>query len=206
MTWQEYQEAVAILYEQMEGIGKVSRNVYLPDCITGQLRQIDVLLEIAERGHILKMQIDAKYQTMPLDVRDIEATKSLSDAVKINKTVIVASNGFTKPAITKADALNIDLKILNLEDALELFVPDKWKMCPNCNKDCIVLDQPEMIIFEDETILWWLAGQCRECKYGLVHCQECGSKFYIKKGESFICNCKYKWVNTDEGIIISDGI
>ena len=46
MTWQEYQEAVAVLYEQADGFGNVSRNVMVPDKITGQPRQIDVLIEI----------------------------------------------------------------------------------------------------------------------------------------------------------------
>jgi hypothetical protein len=202
MTWQEYQEAVAVLYEQMEGIGEIKRNVYLPDRITGQPRQIDVLLEITERGHSLSINIDAKFSATPLDVRDIEATKALSDATGINKTVIVTSNGFTKPAVSKADALNIDLTILEIDEALDLIVPDKWKMCPICYRDCIVLDQPEMIEFGDGTILWWLAGQCRECKCGLVHCQECGTKIYIEKNKSIICDCGYEWCNTDEGLSI----
>jgi len=36
----EYQHAVE-LYEQAEGLGKVSRNIMRPDKITGQPRQID---------------------------------------------------------------------------------------------------------------------------------------------------------------------
>jgi len=36
MTWQEYQEAVAELYEQTDGFGNVSRNVMVLDKITGQ--------------------------------------------------------------------------------------------------------------------------------------------------------------------------
>jgi hypothetical protein len=39
MERQEYQEAVANLYEQTEGIGVVRRNVPLPDKVTGQMRQ-----------------------------------------------------------------------------------------------------------------------------------------------------------------------
>jgi hypothetical protein len=200
MTWQEYQDAVAVLHEEMDGIGRIKRNVYLPDIYTGQPRQIDVLLEMKERGHSLKIHIDAKFYATPLDVRDVEATKSLSDAVGITKTVIVAPNGFSDPAKKKAKTFDIDLRILGLEDALDLFVPDKWKMCPNCNKDGIVLDQPGMFTFDDGSILWWLAGQCRECKHGLIHCQDCGSKFYIEEEDFYICSCDYTWLNTNEGI------
>jgi len=66
MTWQEYQEAVAVLYEQAEGFGNVRRNVMVPDKITGQSRQIDVLIEIEAKGHSLKMVVDAKFHTTPI--------------------------------------------------------------------------------------------------------------------------------------------
>lgn len=51
MKWQEYQEAVAVLYEQLDGFGTIRRNVYLPDLVTGQPRQVDVMIEMTERGH-----------------------------------------------------------------------------------------------------------------------------------------------------------
>jgi hypothetical protein len=106
MDWQEYQEAVALLYEQMEGIGKVRRNVFLPDLITGQRRQVDVVIELNERGHSLSMLIDAKFHSTPLDVKDIEEVVSLSRAVGVNKTIVVAANGFTSPRWRRPDSLN----------------------------------------------------------------------------------------------------
>ena len=39
MTWQEYQEAVAQLYEQLDDLGEVQRSVTIPDKVTGQPRQ-----------------------------------------------------------------------------------------------------------------------------------------------------------------------
>jgi hypothetical protein len=68
VTWQEYQESVASLYEQLEGFGRVGRNVYIPDRITGEPRQVDVMIEMSERGHTLKILVDAKYYAKPLDV------------------------------------------------------------------------------------------------------------------------------------------
>ena len=128
MTWQEYQEAVAVLYEQTDGFGDVSRNVMVPDKITGQARQIDVLIEINAKGHSLKMIVDAKFHASPIDVRDLESVLALADAVGANKAIVVAANGWTEPAKKKADHVGCSLELLLIEDALDLVVPDKWKM------------------------------------------------------------------------------
>ena len=77
MTWQEYQEAVAVLYEQADGFGNVRRNVMVPDKVTGQHRQIDVLIEIEAKGHPLKMLVDAKFHAVPIDVREVESVLAL---------------------------------------------------------------------------------------------------------------------------------
>src|SRR4051812_1162167 len=104
MTWQEYQGAVALHYEQKEGKGSVFRNIFVPDKVTGQNRQVDILIEIEERGHKLKLLIDAKYRKEKLDVKDVEEVLALADAVRASKAVIVAANGWTKPAEIKAKA------------------------------------------------------------------------------------------------------
>ena len=202
MKWQEYQESVAVLYEQLEGFGTVQRNVYLPDLVTGQSRQVDVMIEMTERGHSLRMLIDAKFHSTPLDVKDVEEVVALSQAVGANKTIIVAANGFTSPAEAKARFIQCDLRTLSIEEALDLIVPDKWKMCPVCNADCIVLDQDGMMPFDNGSIFWWLAGQCRECNCARVHCQDCGQKMYIEIGKSLVCACGHEWHSTDEGVDI----
>lgn len=203
MTWQEYQEAVALLYEQAEGFGHVSRNVLVPDKVTGQPRQVDVLIEIEAKGHSLKLMVDAKFHSVPIDVREVEAVLALADAVGANKAVIVAANGWTDPAKTKAEHAGCDLELLSVEQALDLIVPEKWKMCPACAADCIVLDQDGAVQSDDGLIIWWLAGQCRGCKCARIHCQDCGVKAYIELGEVYVCGCGHAWSSTEEGVAIA---
>lgn len=203
MTWQEYQDAVAEFYEQVDGFGNVSRNVMVPDKITGQLRQIDVLIEINAKGHSIKLIVDAKFHAVPLDVRDVESVLALADAIGANKAIIVAANGWTAPAKKKADHVGCDLELLSVEDALDLIVPDKWKMCPSCGVDCIVLDQERAVTFEGGSWFWWLAGQCRGCNCARIHCQDCGTKAYIDLGQSMICVCGHLWASTDKGVTIA---
>lgn len=203
MRWQEYQDAVAELYEQAEGIGKVTRNVSVPDKVTAQPRQIDVLIEIEAKGHPIKLIVDAKFHSEPIDVRDVESVLALAGAVGANKAIIVAANGWTEPAEKKAGHTGCDLRLLSVEDALDVIVADKWKMCPACNADCIVLDQEGAIQLENGAIFWWLAGQCRECKCARIHCQDCGEKKYIKLHESMVCGCGHKWSSTNRGVTIA---
>ena len=200
MNWQEYQEAVAVLYEQTDGFGNVRRNVMIPDKITGQARQIDVLIELKAKGHSVKLVIDAKFHSTPIDVKEVESVLALTDAVGASKAVIVAANGWTTPAAIKADHAGCDLRILPLEDALDLIVADKWEMCPSCHRDCIVLDQDGTLITEDGLLFWWLAGQCRDCMYSFAWCQECGSYLEMTRGQSSECSCRHLWENLEDGI------
>lgn len=203
MRWQEYQEAVSVLYEQTDGFGNVSRNVMIPDKITGQPRQIDTLIEIEAKGHSVKLLVDAKFYSDPIDVKDVESVLALADSVGAHKAIIVAANGWTAPAAKKAAFAGCDLQILAIEDALDLIVPDKWKMCPNCERDCIVMDQDGMVTLENGSILWWLAGQCRECKCARIHCQDCGLKAYFNLGESVVCGCGHEWFSEEESIAVA---
>jgi hypothetical protein len=125
MEWQEYQEAVAILYEQAEGIGVVYRNVLLPDKVTGQMRQIDVLIELEAKGHQISILVDAKFRKDKFDVKDIEYVLALAEAGNAIKSVIVAANGWTGPSETKAEFCNMDLLLLSIDEALDLVVEDK---------------------------------------------------------------------------------
>lgn len=197
MTWQEYQEAVAVLYEQLEGVGAVLRDQRIPDRITGQPRQIDTLLTLEAKGHKLSIVIDAKFHSDPIDVKTVEEVAALASSVGACKSVIVASNGWTEPAIKKAEHLTCDLRLLSLDDALELIVPDKWMLCPQCEHDCIVLDQANAAGGPSGGWIWWLAGACRECRALLVWCQDCGEQFLLKKRESLTCDCNYHWENQD---------
>ncbi|MGC1275713.1 MAG: restriction endonuclease [Planctomycetaceae bacterium] len=201
MTWQEYQEAVAQLYEQLDDLGSIHRSITIPDKVTGQPRQIDVLVEITAYNHTLRLVVDAKFHKDKIDVKDVEEVLALADAVHASQTVIVAANGWTEPAATKANFHNCSLRLLSLEDALDLVVGDKWEMCPNCHADCIVLDMDGVVEYGPGW-LWWLAGRCRECKYGFVWCQDCGENVELPfEGDAF-CGCGHSWHSSVDGLFV----
>lgn len=198
MTWQEYQNAVGKLYEEMNTMGVVKQNVFIPDKITGQKRQIDVWWEIDLNGHRVNVLIDAKYRKDKIDIKDLEEVEGLAKAVNANKIIIVTNNGWTEPSKKRAEFSNIDLKLITAERAFQLILPNKWMMCYSCEDECVVMDS-DGVVFREETNLffYWYAGHCRNCKDLYFYCPECGNRKIIDGEYSYECNCKHEWKRTN---------
>lgn len=203
MTWQEYQNAVGLLYQNMDSIGIVKHNVYLPDRITGQKRQIDTWLEVNAGGHQVNILIDAKFRKSKIDVKDVEEVEALGNSVKAHKIVIVTSMGWTEPAYEKAKFSNNDLRILTVEDALDLLLPNKWFMCYHCEDECVVMDNDGVLFRENSGLFFdWYAGKCRKCGDTYFHCPECGNRKILEDGDKYKCSCKHKWKKDGEKLLI----
>lgn len=199
MKWQEYQEAVGQLYERIEGFASVQKNITIPDKITGQARQVDVWIEFEVKTHKIGMLIDAKFRQDKLDVKDIEEIYALGTSVGANKVIIVASNGWTRPAKIKADFIGMDLRILTIENALDILSPDKWFICPICLADFIGLDFLGGLIL-NEMISIVTAGRCYGCNGAYINCQACGLNILLKENEEYLCECEHSWKATKSSI------
>ncbi|MCH7408964.1 restriction endonuclease [Belliella sp. DSM 111904] len=197
MKWQEYQEAVGVLYEQMSEMGEVKKNITIPDRITGQPRQIDVWWEFPAGNHLIKILIDAKMRTSKLDVKDVEEILALAKSVKADKAIIVTNNEWTAPAEVFANPEGLDFLVLTIDEATDLIVDGKWLMCHDCQNDCVVMDSDGAIEIEGK-INWWLGGKCRSCKTLHIICQSCGAKVMMKMNDSWKCNCNFEWTNKED--------
>lgn len=194
ISWQEYQEAVGRFYTNLQEIGTVNLNVQIPDKITGQSRQVDVLWELKVGDHLIKILIDAKQRKGKIDVKDLEEVEALANAVNANKAIIVTNNGWTKPAGKKADFSSIDLRLFSVEEALSLVVSNKWLMCQECADECVVMDSDGVLYREDTKLFFvWYAGKCRGCKGHYLFCHECGNRVILKDGEKHKCSCSHIW-------------
>ncbi|WP_176980649.1 restriction endonuclease [Flavobacterium gillisiae] len=197
MKWQEYQEAVGVLYEQMSEMGEVRKNITIPDRVTGQARQVDVWWEFQIGNHTIKILIDAKMRASKLDVKDVEEILALAKSVKADKAIIVTNNEWTSPAQLFANHEGLDFLILTIDEATDLIIDGKWLMCKDCGKDCVVMDSDGAVEI-DEKINWWLGGKCRSCRTLHIICQACGAKGMMRINESWSCNCDFEWKNTEE--------
>ncbi len=192
MKWQEYQDAVAEFYNKAEGIGRVRKNITRPDKVTGRARQIDCWIEVAVKGHVVKVLIDAKFRSNKVDVKDVEEVQALGEAVGADKCFLICPNGWTKPAQIKAEFIGLDLKLLDVKSAVQLLDIDMWEICPDCQNDYILLEKSGGIEI-DGMVFWWLAGQCKECESTLIWCQDCGDQMIVKTGQSQRCTCGHRW-------------
>lgn len=203
MTWQEYQKAVGLLYQNMETMGIVKYNISIPDKITGEKRQIDVWWEMNLQGHQVNILIDAKYRKGKIDVKDVEEVEALASSVKANKVIIVTNNGWTEPALKKAEFSNADLRILEAEKALDLIIPNKWFMCYECTDECVVMDSEGVLFREGNQLFFdWYAGKCRGCGDTYFHCPECGNRKILEDGDKYKCFCRHKWKKENEKLYI----
>jgi hypothetical protein len=193
MDWQEYQEAVGKLYTRLESMGTIQKNIYRPDKITGQKRQIDVWWEVNLGDHQINVLVDAKLKSRSIDIHDVDRVAALANAVNANKAIIVTNNGWTQPAKKKAEFIGMDVRILSIEEALDLVIPNKWMMCYECD-ECVVMDMDGILYLEkDELFFDWYAGRCRECKNLYLYCPQCGSRTIIEDSDPWKCNCAHTW-------------
>ena len=125
MDWKEYQYITAELLERAERIGKIDKNVLLPDKSSGRKRQIDALLEVKTKGRIIKIVIDAKYRKRKININDVGIVSELIDAVGADRGVIICPNGWSSYAKDRSKELGLDLKLVTIEDAIEFFNPGK---------------------------------------------------------------------------------
>ncbi|UEQ78356.1 restriction endonuclease [Chryseobacterium arthrosphaerae] len=203
MKWQEYQEAVGEFYDRLGKVGEIKKNIYIPDKITGQKRQIDVWCELKVGSHKINILIDAKLRNKPIDVNVVDSVYSLAESVRANKAIIITNEGWTEPAQKKAEFIGMDLKILTIEQALDLVVANKWMMCYDCEDECVVMDS-DGIIYQKEIGLFfiWYAGRCRSCKNLYLHCPACGSRTIIEDSDPWECYCNHIWINDKEKLYI----
>lgn len=80
---------------------------FVEDRITGQKREIDVLLTSGQGHHRQLTAFECRDRTAKVGVPEVEAFYTKIKDLKINKAIIVSSSGFTSPAIIKAKFYNI---------------------------------------------------------------------------------------------------
>lgn len=206
ISWQKYQEAVGLFYTGVEKLGDIQLNIHIPDKVTGQPRQVDAWCELKLGDHIVKVLIDAKYRAGKIDIKDLEEVEALAKAVKADKAIIVTNNGWTKPSIKRAEFSSIDLRILSVEQALNLTIKDKWMMCQSCKDECVVMDS-DGVMYQTDTELFfdWYAGKCRECKDMYLHCPGCGNRVILEDGDEHKCSCPNEWKREGDELLLKLG-
>lgn len=87
---------------------KVTPSAMLKDIITGELREVDILVETATVGRKVSLGIECRDSKRRQSVQWVEEMHAKNLALPVNKTVLVSSKGFTKAALKKAAHYGMD--------------------------------------------------------------------------------------------------
>lgn len=107
--WKKLEHLVVSIQKQLSPDASVQHNVMLEGIESETKRQIDVLVEKNIGQYTIRIIIDCKDYSKPVDVKGIEEFHGLIQDVKVHKGALVCPSGFTKAALKRAKKLQIDL-------------------------------------------------------------------------------------------------
>lgn len=95
----------------------------LRDRITGELREIDVLVTSTAGRHTVRVGIECRDKNRKVDAPAVEAFRSKVQDLEIHKAIMVSSRGFTSPARMKASQAGIECLSLEAAEAFDWCLP-----------------------------------------------------------------------------------
>lgn len=106
--WKKFEHLAAAIQRELAPDARVTENAKLMGK-SGSQRQIDILIEQETGQFKLRIAIDCKDYKEPVDVKDVEAFIGLIEDVEANKGAMIAANGFTETAKSRALGAGLDL-------------------------------------------------------------------------------------------------
>jgi tetratricopeptide (TPR) repeat protein len=118
MDWQQYEREIEEQFRQAYPSAQVTHDAKLVGKFSKVERQIDLLIEEHASDFALRIVVDAKYRGRKIDVSDVEAFIGLTRDVEAHTGMMVALEGYTPAAVSRAhnDDLDMILDVLNFED------------------------------------------------------------------------------------------
>lgn len=124
-----FQQVVTLLHKQFQENGVVTESKELRDSSTGELREVDIVIETNVSTYPIILSIECTDSNRPATVEWVERMYGKHFNLPTNKLVLVSRSGFSKPAEKKALAHNIVPLLLN--EAEQTFWPgmlDIWTL------------------------------------------------------------------------------
>ncbi len=111
--WREFEKLVSRIEQAMAPTGaSVKSPDRIPDKVTGELREVDVSIRYKIGTTPVLITIECRDRSSTEDVRWIEEIAEKKRSIGASITVAVSSFAFTKPAISKAASLGIEIRTL----------------------------------------------------------------------------------------------
>lgn len=107
--WQQLELLVASIQRQLAPGAKVTHNAMLPGLLSETTRQVDVLVEQNIGQYVMRVALECKDYSKPVDVKGVEEFDGLLKDIGAHKGALVCPKGFTKSAKKRAKKLAIEL-------------------------------------------------------------------------------------------------
>lgn len=116
----QFQRLVYEIERQLAPLGAiVEESAMLPERVSGELREVDILVSLDEGHHRVRIGIECQHKSRPATKQWVEAIAKKHEELGINKTVLVSSSGFYSAARRRAESLFmgvIDIANINRAD------------------------------------------------------------------------------------------
>lgn len=103
-----FQQLALLVHKSLEPEWKVTESEMLVDSVTGEPREVDIVATSHVRDHQIVLSIECRDHARPADVTWVESMAKKHEHLRTSKLVLWSRSGFTKQALVKAEALNID--------------------------------------------------------------------------------------------------
>lgn len=216
--WEIYERLIAVLLVQdLSTESCVTVNAWVTGHISGQRRQIDVLIDARhDRDTSRRVIVDAKRQRRKVDITHVESLQALMQDVGATHGYLVCPNGHTEAALKRAQE-SVSICLLPL-DRLQNFDPSRWPACRRvgCTRGRVFWDGfPEVSMSlmevtatgpEKGKLLPFVhcVGKCDRCGRFHVRCLTCDEIVSLDDDEGeYQCKCRLPWfwlasIETDE--------
>lgn len=123
MDWKQYEDEIFEELRRRYPAVPITRNAKVLGRISQTPRQIDVLIEAQVLDSPVRVIVDAKKRTKPIDVNDVESFIAMMADVEAHRGILVSTNGYTKTAVSRAhNEVNqdVELDVFSLEELKHL--------------------------------------------------------------------------------------
>ena len=117
-----FQRLVLLINGSLAGNARVVESAMVTDKITGEPREVDVLITTNASGYEVKIAIEVVARGRKADTPWVESMHSKHSSLPTDKLILVAEKGFTSPALKKATFHGIEA--VTIETALAA----DWKL------------------------------------------------------------------------------
>jgi hypothetical protein len=121
VDWKEYEREIAEHFRAEYPSASIKTNVRLTGKLSGVSRQIDLLIDVLACDMAIRIVVDAKWRNHKLDVKEVEEFLGLAKDVSAHKAVMIAQEGYTAAALSRAqrDDADLLLDVLNFKELKE---------------------------------------------------------------------------------------